>query len=238
LFGSVRKEPNGQLREVPGRLEAANLGTIHLEHINSLNLALQRTLLHFVKHATFERPGGRAAIAIDTRIIADSTNDLESLLAEKRFREDLFYRLNVAALQIPALRERTEDIIPLAEHFLDSAAVRKNCRDRLSLSQEAAAKLIRYQWPGNIRELSNVIERAAILAPADLVTPDHLPDAVLRGTSPGDESQEPLATAMGDVEREHIVRVLASTDSLEKAAEKLGINAATLWRKRKRYGIG
>jgi len=238
LFGSMRKGPNGQTREVPGRLEAANLGTVHLEDIDGLNLPLQRKLLHFVKHSTFERSGGSAAIEIDTRIIADSSNDLATLVAEKHFREDLFHRLNVASLRIPPLRERTEDILPLAEHFLASATVRNNCRQRLALSPEAAAKLVRYQWPGNIRELRNVIERAAILAPTDLVTPDHLPDALLRGTSPEDDSREPLASTMNDLEREHIVRVLASTESLEKAAEKLGINAATLWRKRKRYGIG
>jgi NtrC-family two-component system response regulator AlgB len=237
LFGSVREGPDGQLREVPGRLQAANSGTILLEDIDGLNLALQRRILHFVKHSSFELSGGSATIPVDARIIASSASDLASLVAEKRFREDLFHRLNVTSLCIPPLRERVEDILPLAEHFLSAAALRNNHHQRLSLSRDAAARLTRYKWPGNVRELRNVIERAAILASRDVVTPDHLPDALLQSTSAEDLSEEPLATTMNDLEREHIVRVLASSDSLEKAAEKLGINAATLWRKRKRYGI-
>jgi NtrC-family two-component system response regulator AlgB len=238
LFGSVREGPHGERTERPGRFEAASTGTLLLEDIDNLSLALQRKLLQLVKHSTFERPGGKTAILVDTRIIADSTIDLAAEVVEKRFREDLFYRLNVATLGIPPLRERAEDILPLAEKLLSSATIRNNRRRHVSLSQEAAARLLRYQWPGNVRELRNVIERAAILALKDIVTPDHLPDAVLCGTSTADGNGGALAASLSDLEREHIVRVLATTQSLEEAADKLGINATTLWRKRKRYGIG
>lgn len=237
LFGSVRQEREGETREKPGRLEAANGGTVLLEEIDNLSLLLQRKLLQFVKHSTFERSGGTDAIRVDARIIADSTIDLAAEAAEKRFREDLFHRLDVATLRVPPLRERSEDILPLAEHLLLTAGVGSSKRRRPSLSQEAAATLLRYQWPGNIRELRNVIERAAILAPKDVITADHLPDSLLRGTPAEQGAHAALAPTMSDLEREHISRVLAATESLEEAAEKLGVNAATLWRKRKRYGI-
>ena len=237
LFGSVRKALDGRITERPGRLDAANTGTILLQKIGNMSLPLQRKLLQFIKSSTFERSGGTDPCPVDIRIIADVNDDLTAEVAEKRFREDLFHRLNVATLHVPPLRERSEDILPMAEHLLSTAVLRSDRRRRLSFSQEAAAAIIRYRWPGNISELRNAMERAAILALKGVVTPEHLPDAVLRDSSEKD-AEALLTTTMEELEREHILRVMAASQSIEEAAEKLGINSATLWRKRKRYRIG
>ena len=237
LFGAVRNDPAGKPRDTPGRLEAANGGTVFLKHIDFLNPASQRRLLLFIKSSIVERTGGGSNIPIDSRLMVDSTVDLSVEVAQGRFREDLLHQINAATIRIPPLRERSEDILPLAEYFLSSASFHNgNRRRRLALSAEALAKLTRYHWPGNVRELRNVMERASILTPKGLVTPDHLPDLLFDAPS-SDEEPHALAPAMNDLERDHIVRVLATSESLEAAAEKLGINAATLWRKRKRYGL-
>jgi len=156
-------------------------------------------------------------------------------VAAHRFREDLFYRLNVIALRVPALRERPEDIVRLAEGLLTVAAAR-NHRQTLRFAPEAETALTAYRWPGNVRELRNAIERAAVLAQGDLVTPEYLPDALFQEALPITAVGEQPAS-LEDVEREQIVRVLAESPTLEDAAETLGINVSTLWRKRKRYKI-
>ncbi|MGO9455285.1 MAG: sigma-54-dependent transcriptional regulator [Candidatus Binataceae bacterium] len=235
LFGCVRTMGRGTTGESPGRLEAAQGGTIFFDEISGLSPSAQKKLLRFLRNHSFERTGSEEIISVDTRIIADSSIDLADEVVAKRFREDLFHRLNATMLTVPPLRDLQEDVLALAEHLLFTAAA-SHRRSNLSFSSEAAAAIVRYRWPGNIRELYNVVERAALLAPKNEVTLDHLPDALLRsGAEDGHEA--PLSTAMEDSERGHILRVLASTGTLEEAAKKLGVNAATLWRKRKRYGI-
>jgi NtrC-family two-component system response regulator AlgB len=152
-----------------------------------------------------------------------------------RFREDLFYRLNVIALEVPPLRERRVDILQLAERLLSAAAVRYD-RGQLHFSPEAASAIKRYRWPGNVRELRNAVERAVVLNPSDVITQDYLPDALFRNHT------EPVAisptASLEEIEREHIIQVLAEAPTLEDAAARLDIDASTLWRKRKRYKIG
>jgi NtrC-family two-component system response regulator AlgB len=208
---------------------------VFLDEIADLSPALQTKFLRFVQEQSFERIGGDRTIREDARIIAASNRDLEAEVAARRFRDDLYYRLNVITLRIPSLRERPEDILPIAEWMLRSAAIRSR-RVQLRLSPEAAAAMARHRWPGNVRELRNVIERAAVLSRGDLISPDDLPDSLFRD-APAALHHSPASASLEDVEREHIAHVLAESATLDEAAATLGINVTTLWRKRKRYGI-
>ncbi|MBE3602815.1 sigma-54-dependent Fis family transcriptional regulator [bacterium] len=241
LFGHMRGSFTGAVKDKPGRLEAAHQGSVFLDEIADLTPALQTKFLRFVQELSFERIGGERTIQVDARIIAATNRDLESEVAAHRFREDLFYRLNVISLRVPPLRERAGDIVPLARWLLRAAGLR-NRRPNLRFSAEAETALRRHRWPGNIRELRNAVERAAVLCRSDEITPDDLPDSIFR--EPGDPGPAPAAAgaaqrppSLEDVEREHIRRVLAETATLEEAADTLGINVTTLWRKRRRYRI-
>ncbi len=235
LFGHMRGSFTGAVKDKPGRLEAADEGTAFLDEIADLSPRLQTKFLRFVQEQQFERVGGEQTIRVDTRIVAATNRDLEAEVTARHFREDLFYRLNVITLRLPALRERREDILPLAEWLLDAASMR-NQRVKLKLSQGAAAALTRYRWPGNVRELRNAIERAAVLTRGDEIAPDDLPDSLFRDASDA-IARIPHSASLEEVEREHIARVLSESATLEEASEVLGINVTTLWRKRRRYGI-
>src|ERR1700730_3661133 len=169
LFGHVRGAFTGAVKDKPGRLEAADGGTVFLDEIADLSPPLQTKFLRFVQEQSFERVGGDDTIAVDTRIVAASNRDLTGEVAAHRFREDLFYRLNVIALRIPSLRERPEDIVRLAEGLLIVAAAR-NHRQALRFAPEVESALTAYRWPGNVRELRNAIERASVLAQSDGIT--------------------------------------------------------------------
>jgi len=236
LFGHVRGAFTGAIKDKPGRLEAADGGTVFLDEIADLTGALQTKFLRFVQEQSFERVGGDRTIHVDIRIIAASNRDLRSEVAARRFREDLFYRLNVITLSVPPLRERREDIGALALWMLGAASVR-NRRAPMRLSPETAVALKNYNWPGNVRELRNALERAAVLCRSDLITPDDLPDSIFRETPDTLPSGATAAASLEKIEREHITRVLAQSATLDEAAATLGINVTTLWRKRKRYGV-
>jgi two-component system, NtrC family, response regulator AlgB len=234
LFGHVRGAFTGAIKDKPGRLEAADRGTVFLDEIGDLSPALQTKFLRFVQEQSFERVGGIQTIRVNTRIIAASNRDLAAEVAAHHFRDDLFYRLNVITLQVPPLRERREDILPLAHRMLQVEAMRNN-RPDLCFSPEAGATLTRYHWPGNVRELRNAIERAVVLASGDTIIPEHLPDNLFREWVEAGPVAAPKN--IEEMERELIIRVLAESPTLEDAAQTLGINASTLWRKRKRYKI-
>jgi NtrC-family two-component system response regulator AlgB len=235
LFGHLKGSFTGAIKDKPGRLEAADGGTVFLDEIADLSASLQAKFLRFVEEQVFERVGGQQTIHVDTRLIVASNRDLEMEVAAHRFRDDLFYRLNVIALRMLALRDRGADIMPLAERMLTAAAAR-NHRGRLTFSAEAVVALTRYRWPGNARELRNAVERAVILSPGEVITPELLPDEIFR--LPRESAATAAApTSLDELEREHIARVLAESPTLEDAAETLGINVSTLWRKRKRYAI-
>jgi two-component system, NtrC family, response regulator AlgB len=234
LFGHLKGAFTGAIKDKRGLLENANEGTVFLDEIADLSGELQAKFLRFVQEQSFERVGGETTIHIDARIIAASNRDLPAEVTAHRFREDLFYRLNVISLRVPALRERPEDILPLAERLLSAAAIR-NRRDQLHFSPDAKSALAHYRWPGNVRELRNAVERAAVLSDSDLIGPECLPDTLFQPAS-----SAPPATSssnLEELEREQIVRVLAQSPTLQDAAETLGINATTLWRKRKRYKL-
>lgn len=235
LFGHMRGSFTGAIKDKPGRLEAADRGTVFLDEIADLTAPLQTKFLRFVQEQSFERIGGDKTIRVDARIIAASNRDLQSEVAVRRFREDLYYRLNVITIRVPPLRERREDVPALAWWMLKAAALRHR-RPAMRLAPEALAAISAYSWPGNVRELRNAIERAAVLSRSDEIIREDLPDSIFR------ERAEPAAGAprsasLEDIERDHIRRVLAESATLDEAAAVLGINVTTLWRKRKRYGV-
>ena len=234
LFGHMRGAFTGAIKDKPGRLEAADGGTVFLDEIGDLTAALQTKFLRFVQEQSFERVGGIQIIRVNTRIFAASNRDLAMEVAQHHFREDLFYRLNVITLRVPSLRERSEDILPLAEQILQNESIR-NGHLGLCFSPEAAVALTHYSWPGNVRELRNAVQRAVVLATSNMIMPEHLPDNLFREAS--DSGLTSAAKSLDEMERELIIRVLAESPTLEDAAQTLGINASTLWRKRKRYKI-
>jgi NtrC-family two-component system response regulator AlgB len=232
LFGHVRGAFTGAVRDQPGRVEMADGGTLFLDEIGEIAPGLQAKLLRFLQDKQFERLGENKIRFADVRVIAATNRDLETDVKTGRFREDLLYRLNVIEVTIPPLRERPEDILRLARWFLAFFA-RSTRRSLPELSPAAEQALLRYSWPGNVRELRNAIERAAILWPAQMIEPQAFPERIAAPTTSrlhlgGDYSLEAI-------EREHILSVLARTSTLEEAAQVLGIDASTLWRKRKKY---
>ena len=231
LFGHVRGSFTGAIKDKPGRLEAAEGGTVLLDEIGDLTPVVQSKLLRFLHERTFERVGGAQTIKVDARIIAATNQNLEQLVKEKRFREDLYYRLNVIELHVPALRDRPGEILKLAEHFAAQAA-QTHHKPAHSIATEAREALVSYSWPGNIRELRNVMERAVILSRGETIDLSDLPDKILASPDKLDHSQ-----TLEQMERRHIEVVLEQAMTLEEAAEMLGINVATLWRKRRRYGL-
>ena len=235
LFGHMRGSFTGAIKDKPGRLEAANGGTVFLDEIAELPLTLQTKFLRFLQEERFERVGGDRTIKVDTRIIAATNRDLTREVAAGQFRSDLYYRLNVISLRVPALREHMEDLMPLAEKLLAEAAAR-NRRVGLEFAEDTKRALLAHAWPGNIRELRNVIERAAVLSRGNLINREDLPDAIF-GTVAGKQTDLPVGATLDQIEEEHIRRVLGQTPTLEDAADTLGIGIATLWRKRKRYHI-
>jgi NtrC-family two-component system response regulator AlgB len=235
LFGHMKGAFTGAIKDKPGRLEAANRGSVFLDEIAELPRTLQTKFLRFLQDERFERVGGEQTIQVDARIIAATNRNLPEEISTGRFRVDLYYRLNVISLRVPALREHPEDLLALAEKLLVEAAAR-NRRLGLQFSIEARKALAAYSWPGNIRELRNVVERAVVLSRGKLIQKEDLPDVIFHQIASRPVDLPPGAS-LEDREVEHIRRVLAMTATLEDAAETLGIGMATLWRKRKRYHL-
>lgn len=234
LFGHVKGAFTGAWKDKAGRLEAAARGTIFLDEVGDIPLELQSKLLRFLEERRFERVGGSSTIEVDARVISASNRDLESEVRAGRFREDLFFRLNVIGIRLPALRERREDLSALTDHILAGLAARHG-RTALVLMPDARLALEAYGWLGNIRELTNVLERAIVLSTGGSICVDDLPDRLL-APQPSMETAG-SEDALEELERIHIERVLAESATLDEAAVRLGINVTTLWRKRKRYGI-
>jgi NtrC-family two-component system response regulator AlgB len=231
LFGHAKGSFTGAVRDQEGRVEAAEGGTLFLDEVAEISPALQSKLLRFVQDKQFERVGETRTRGADVRIVTATNRDLEADVKAGRFREDLYFRLNVIEVTVPPLRERPEDVLGLARRFVEFSA-RQARRPAAHLSPEAERALLAHAWPGNVRELRNAIERAVILTPGQVLGPEAFPARVSAGAGPslgGDFTLEEL-------EREHILRVLARAGSADEAARILGIDASTLWRKRKKFG--
>lgn len=235
LFGHARGSFTGASESTQGRVSQADGGTLFLDEIGDFPLALQPKLLRFIQDKEYERVGDPVTRRADVRIVAATNLDLDEMVREGRFREDLLYRLNVITLKLPPLRERHEDVMDLAERFL-ARFVNDYGRPACGFSPEAAAALQSYRWPGNIRELRNVIERASIICQNEAVEVAHLG---LGGSSeaPSNTVRVGAAMSLEELEKAHIAAVLASSSTLDMAAKTLGIDTSTLYRKRKQYNL-
>jgi NtrC-family two-component system response regulator AlgB len=232
LFGHVKGAFTGAVRNNPGRIATCDGGTLFLDEIGDLPLDLQPKLLRFVQDREYESVGDSVTKQADVRLIAATNVNLEDAVRAGRFREDLLYRINVIQIDVPALRHRAEDIIPLAEHLI---AELRGDKAITGFTDEAVSALNTYNWPGNVRELRNVIERAVILCTATRIGLEHLPGNFLPHTKPRLEVGDPVP--LDKLEELHIRKVLARTKSLDEAARILKMDPATLWRRRKKYGI-
>jgi NtrC-family two-component system response regulator AlgB len=234
LFGHVKGAFTGALRDKAGKLQLAEGGTVFLDEVSEIPTAVQGKLLRFMQHREYERVGDPKPHTVDVRIIAATNKDLEEMVHEGAFREDLYFRLNVLELFLPPLRDRPEDIQLLAEHYLQRSA-RLNHKAIQGITAEAMQRLQSYPWPGNVRELINTIERSVIMA--------HDMELKLTDLSSNIANFNPNALAdaslqsLTDMEKQHIQKVILHSPSLEEAARVLGIDPATLWRKRKKYNL-
>ncbi len=237
LFGHEKGSFTGAYQRKKGRLENAHTGTVFLDEIGDITPVIQTKFLHFLESGEFERVGGNQTLKVDSRIIAATNRDLTQGVADKKFREDLFFRLNVISLTVPPLRKRKEDISTLTSHFLQK--FNREMKKRITSINPATLEIfLTYHWPGNIRELQNVLERAVVLAPSETITPDLLPPQLsqkgLEEISPG----IPLEEALKNFKREFISQTLSLTNNNQsKAAKLLEIQRTYLNRLIKELGI-
>jgi NtrC-family two-component system response regulator AlgB len=232
LFGHVRGAFTGAVGETWGKVKAAEGGTLFLDEIGELPMEIQPKLLRLLQEREYERVGDAKPRKANVRVIAATNRKLEDLVKEGKFREDLYYRLNVITIEMPPLRSRPLDLPALARQHLKLFA-RQSSRPIRDFTPAAMTAMQRYPWPGNLRELRNVIERAVILTPGDKVDENDFPDT-LRGT-PASGAVIGNRVSLEELEREHILRVIEIANSMDEAAQILGIDPATLYRKRKRY---
>src|SRR5262245_36171078 len=232
LFGHEKGAYTGAVRLKHGLFEVADRGTIFLDEIGEITPAIQVKLLRVLETGIFRRVGGTTDIQVDVRVLAATNRALETMMKEKSFREDLYYRLNVFSLSIPPLRERREDIPLLVQHFIRNSPIAPKRNVRVSTA--AMDVLTRYLWPGNVRELENVIERALILCDAGVIEPEHLPLGVRLEPSFRSSDDDRALVTLAEVERRYVKRVLEECQGhRHKAAEILGISERNLYRKLK-----
>jgi NtrC-family two-component system response regulator AlgB len=234
LFGHARGSFTGAVAETAGKVAAADGGTLFLDEIGELPLEIQPKLLRLLQEREYERVGEALPRRADVRVIAASNRDLAAEVKAGRFREDLFYRLNVIAVTLPGLRERPADLRRLADGAGRYFATRSG-KGHVAFSKAVSDAFASYAWPGNLRELRNVIERAVILAPGDTIELADLPEEFASASAP--TFAVGSRVTLDELEAEHIRRILASTRNLEEAARTLGIDPATLYRKRAKLGL-
>jgi len=235
LFGHERGAFTGAIATKKGLLERAHLGTCFIDEVADVSPALQSKLLRVLQEREIRRVGGNEPMVVDVRLIAASNRDLKSLVDAGKFREDLFYRLNVVTIALPPLRERSEDIPMLVQCFLQKYGQGKTPHVK-GIAPEAMAILTGYSWPGNVRELEHVIERAVVLSPHSIIFPQDLPQSLRSAHAPSEGQNE--WTTLESLERDYILRALeAHQQDLGKTAEVLGIHRKTLQRKLRRYGL-
>jgi len=245
LFGHTKGSFTGAINERKGRFELAHGGTVLLDDIDSFSLDLQVKLLRVLQHKEFERVGDNKTIKVDVRFIVSTNRDLEKAIADKTFREDLYYRLNVISIHMPPLRSRKDDLPLLVDHFINFYS-KENHKKVQSISDDAIRVLMNYDWPGNVRELENIIERAVILDVDGVIKNDDLPellvnntpvslDALINGNAYAAIS---LKDVMKEPEKVYILHVMKEARwNKNEAARKLGVNRTTLYNKLKKYRL-
>jgi DNA-binding NtrC family response regulator len=238
LFGHVKGAYTGAANSRPGLFREADKGTLFLDEIGDISQGLQARLLRALQEHEIVPLGSETPVKVDVRVVAATHRDLPELVRQGRFREDLYYRLDVVSLSLPPLRERRQDIPLLVDHFLRTISSRHG-RGPVAVDPEALRRLLGYDWPGNIRELQNVLERAVLLAEQGVIGPEHLATTVRPSAAALPEPVEaPLLRGLEEVEREHVTRVLAATGgNREESSRILGISRRTLTRMIQRWGL-
>ena len=246
LFGHTKGSFTGAINERKGRFELAHGGTILLDDIDSFSLDLQVKLLRVLQHKEFERVGDHKTIKVDVRFIVTTNQDLEKAIAEKKFREDLYYRLNVISITIPPLRTRKDDLPLLVNHFMDLYSKENHMKVK-QVSEETMATLMNYNWPGNIRELENIVERAVILDTDGIIKNDDLPELLVGNAQASldakagcdiEQHSGSLKDALKEPEKIYIMKVMKEVGwNKNRAARKLGVNRTTLYNKLKKYNL-
>jgi two-component system nitrogen regulation response regulator NtrX len=240
LFGHERGAFTGAMARRRGKFELADQGTLFLDEVADMSLKTQAKVLRVLEEQAFERVGGKETIRVDVRVVAASNQNLPDLIAQGRFREDLFYRLSVIPIEMPPLRQRPEDIPLLVEHFVHLFSG-ENAKRPKRISVEALAYFLSYEWPGNVRELRNMVERLVIMTPGDVIGPEALPPPLRPrdAAQPEDTQKEKtLKEAREAFERAYILGELRALDwNMTRTAQKLGIERSHLYRKLKAYGI-
>ncbi len=247
FFGHEKGAFTGASARRLGRFELANMGTLLLDEITEVPLGLQAKLLRAIQEQEFERVGGTKVVKVDVRIVSTSNRDVQQAIRDKVLREDLYYRLNVVPIHLPPLRERIEDIIPLADHFIRKFCT-ENHRELKILSEQAKRNLMRYPWPGNVRELANVIERAVVMDNRAEIGSEHLylnesaarkliPASVQTGEEKEPVVALPIGMTLQELEKRLIIETLAKYNSRVKTAEILGISVRTLRNRLQDYNI-
>ena len=239
LFGHEKGAFTGATAFKPGKFDMANGGTIFLDEIGDMPLNLQSKILRIIQEREFYRVGGSKTIKVNVRFIASTNKNLETMVKEGHFREDLYYRLNVFTLHLPPLRERREDIPALVEHFLSKSA------GEIGITSAALQLLMAYSWPGNVRELQNVIERASVICEDGHIEPGHLPAPITSAFEKSDAPSTPnlppgmsLDDRLAEIEKNLIIEALRKTDGVQvRATELLGINQRSLWHRIKKHDI-
>jgi DNA-binding NtrC family response regulator len=236
LFGHERGAFTGAVERKLGRFELGGNGTIVLDEVAALSAGAQSKLLRVLQERSFERLGGTETLRIEARLMALTNVDLPAAVSAGRFREDLFFRMNVLTIVVPPLRERRADILPLADHFL-SALCLAHARNGVQLSEGSRRMLAAYAWPGNIRELRNALERAVVFARVEVLEPEHFAENI-RVAAAGSSGMIAGLRSLEDVEKEVIAATLdAVRYKISQAANILGISRKTLLEKRKKYGL-
>ena len=240
LFGHSKGAFTGAVADKPGRFEQATTGTIFLDEIADMSVKTQAKVLRVLQEQVMERVGGTQRIKVDVRVLAATNKALPAEIRAGRFREDLYFRLNVIPISVPPLRERQDDIPLLAEHFMALMAAEYGRRPK-RITPEAAARLQHYQWPGNVRELRNIIERLMIMVPGDTITAldlAFLGHVDVREPAPAGDESLPLADAREQFERAYILQALAAQEgNISRTAEVLGVERSNLYKKMKAFGI-
>ncbi|MCZ6623838.1 MAG: sigma-54 dependent transcriptional regulator [Deltaproteobacteria bacterium] len=250
LFGHEKGSFTGATEKRIGKFELAHHGTAFLDEIGDMPLNTQAKILRVLETQQIEPVGGQNQIQVDVRIVAATNQDLIQQIENGRFRQDLYYRINTFSINLPPLRERKEDVLPLAQHFLDTFATRRAGGPRKRLSPEAESLLLNYNWPGNVRELRNAMERAGVLSAGKVIGPEIFSEEIRFGRShampPIEQPQGSIASTtlpprvvpIRELERRAIIEALSHLgNNVSEAAKQLGISRASLYRKLKKYGI-